>query len=302
MSRFDGPGLSRAREGGNRAQMDALSAMLAALNAPVAKAAAAAATAAAPVLKSAPPAGLPVLGEAMRATIHPVTKVLDAKKGLVQYLASDESIDSYREVVCAAGWQFDRFKKNAPFVDSHDYGTVRNLLGMVTDYTVDTKKGQLVETVQWAIDVETNDLARFGFQMTEAGYLKAVSVGFAPTKYASRWSDEKDWQDAVAQVGMSAANAAICQIIYLSQQQLELSACILGANGNAVAKAFAGGALSDEDLDKLADIAEAADKQISRAVVRSTGVSSVNPADDETTLVRQERSAFLRELQELTNR
>ena len=268
--------------------MDALKAMLDALDAPVTKSAA----------KSEQVAPV-VLGERIVRTIHPVCKVIDAKKGVVQYLASDESLDSYREIVRAAGWQFDRFRKNAPFVDSHDYSTVKNLLGCVTDFSVDTKKSQLVETVQWAIDVADNDLARLGFAMTEAGYLKAVSVGFAPVKYASRWSDESDWQDAVNLLKLSAGDAAVAQIIYLQQQQLELSACILGANGNAVAKAYAGGALSDQDLDRLTDVAE---KTLSQTVVRSTGSAPADPADGAANLVRQERAAFLREMQQLTNR
>ena len=279
--------------------MDALTAMFAALKSPVQKAAGQPAVETAPAAPTAAPEGLPVLGERIVRTIHPVCKVLDAKAGTVQYIASDESLDSYREVVRVAGWQFDRFKKNAPFVDSHDYSTVKNLLGYVTDYTVDPVKNQLVETVKWAIDVPSNDLARFGFQMTEAGYLKAVSVGFAPTKYATKWSDEADWQAAVELLKLSAPNAAIAQVIYLQQQQLELSACILGANGNAVAKAYAGGALSDEDLDKLATVAE---KIFSQERQRSTGPAPVKPADGAATTVRQERSDFLRELQQLTNR
>ena len=269
--------------------MDALNAALAALAvAPVAK------TAAAP----GQPAPAVVTGERIVRTIHPVCKVLDAKKGLVQYIASDESLDSYREIVRAAGWQFDRFRKNAPFLDSHDYSTVKNLLGCVTDFKVDPTKGQLVETVQWAIDVETNDLARLGFAMTEAGYLKAVSVGFAPVKWASRYADEADWQAAVGTLKLSAADASVAQVIYLQQQQLELSACVVGANGNAVAKAYAGGALTDEDLDRLTDAAE----QIFQQKSVLTGSAPAKPADGAETQVRQDRTEWLRELQVITNR
>lgn len=259
--------------------------MLAALAGPFAKA----------VEPSAPACVLPA-GPLIR-TIHPEVKVIDAKAGTVDYIASDESLDSYREIVRAAGWQFDRFRKNAPFVDSHDYSTVKNLLGCVTAFQV--KDGQLIERVKWAIDVEGNELARLGFAMTEAGYLKAVSVGFAPTKWASRYGDESDWNAAVDTLKLTAQDAAVAQVIYLQQQQLELSACILGANGNAVAKAYAGGTLTDEDLDRLTDVAE---QQISQSVTRSTGSAPTDPADGAATLVRQERTDFLRELQSLTNR
>jgi phage/plasmid-associated DNA primase len=40
----------------------------------------------------------------------------------------------------------------------------------------------LVETVKWAHDVPENRLAQLGYAMTKAGHLKAVSVGFIPTK------------------------------------------------------------------------------------------------------------------------
>src|SRR5262245_42586020 len=96
-------------------------------------------------------------------TIHPEVRVLDETKGLVQYVASDESLDSYREVIRAAGWRFTNFSRNAPFVDSHDYSSIDKLVGKVTEFKVD--KGRLVETVQWAIDVPGNLLAQRGFAM-----------------------------------------------------------------------------------------------------------------------------------------
>ena len=46
----------------------------------------------------------------IRRTIHPVTRVLDEAKGIVEYVASDESIDSYQEIVRAAGADFSRFQ------------------------------------------------------------------------------------------------------------------------------------------------------------------------------------------------
>ena len=57
-------------------------------------------------------------------TIHPEVRVIDASRGIVDYIASDESLDSYREAIKAAGWKFTRFAKNSPFVDSHDYSTI----------------------------------------------------------------------------------------------------------------------------------------------------------------------------------
>src|SRR5882724_11029049 len=113
-------------------------------------------------------------GNRLIRTIHPEVRVIDKAKGIVDYVASDETLDSYREIIRADGWRFTHFKKNAPFVDSHDYNTIGNLLGKVTDFKIEKK--QLVERVQWAVDSDS-DLAKLGFSLTEGGYLKAVSVG-----------------------------------------------------------------------------------------------------------------------------
>jgi hypothetical protein len=42
----------------------------------------------------------------------------------------------------------------------------------------------------------------------------------------------------VAQAGLSPEAAGKCRRIFIEQEQLELSACVLGANPSAVAKAY----------------------------------------------------------------
>lgn len=174
-------------------------------------------------------------------------KILDATKGMVEYVASDSSIDSQDEIVDVKGWQFDFFKKNSPFVDSHDYSTIDKLLGRVVNFEV--IRGKLVETVQWAIDCKDNRLAQLGWQMTQGGFLKAVSVGFYPVRRVSRYGDQAAYLQELNKRGLTPENgpSSIC----LEQQQIELSAVIVGANPNAVARAAKAGALSDSDLDFL---------------------------------------------------
>lgn len=185
---------------------------------------------------------------ATRRVIHPEIKLVSKEMGLVDYIASDESIDAHREIVSAKGWRFNRFSKNAPFVDSHNYWSVASLLGRVESYEV--KGGKLVERVKWAIDVEDCELARLGFAMTEAGYLKAVSVGFIPTRYAHSHNSD-DFAAAAKELKLTADQVAQCRCIYLEQEQIELSACIIGSNPNALAKAFKDGAVTEEMLAKV---------------------------------------------------
>jgi hypothetical protein len=230
--------------------------------------------------------------------------IADEKAGVCEYIASDESLDADCEVVRCAGWKFDRMEKNAPFVNSHNARDIGNQLGKVLGGKVEDE--QLVETVKWAIDVPENKLAQLGWAMTKAGYLKAVSVGFLPTKVITRlapdewpgsWSGaqvadanrregKKLWQSLGLEMGRDLADV---QTIYIEQQQTELSACIVGSNPNAVAKclkefacAHKAGVLSDADLDLIS---------IEYARVK-TANSTVEPAVVEKARQRA-RTAFL---------
>jgi len=257
-------------------------------------------------------------------TIHPEVRVIDRAKGIVDYVASDETLDCYREIIKASGWRFTHFKKNAPFVDSHDYNTIGNLLGKIVDFKVDGK--QLIERAQWAID-SNSELAKLGFSLTVGGYLKAVSVGFFPKRTVTKWdSDPKGFQDAIKEMGVSQEDALNLRAVYLEQEQIELSACILGANPNALAKAHIDGVATDETLAKLGfddsglqflhESAAAYDQATpaQRAVIKSEmrritnfrqkkathrAASSDHGAEDEEAIQRQ-RSAFLAELKNVT--
>jgi hypothetical protein len=218
--------------------------------------------------------------EQLRREIHPEIRVVDAKAGLVEYVASDETIDSYREVIRASGWKFNRFAKNAPFVDSHDYSTVEKLVGSVVDFAVKGK--QLVETVKWAIDVAENKLAQLGWKMTEAGYLKAVSVGFMPTKMVTRWDgDRETWSKQIAELGIDEKKTPI-NGIFIEQEQIELSSCIIGANPNALAKSYKAGILDDATLE-----------MISLEQTKRNTVSAAAEAADVALARQRQREAFL---------
>ena len=199
----------------------------------------------------------------LRRTLHPEVRILDANKGLVEYVASDETLDSYKEVIRASGWKFDHFEKNAPFVDSHMYDSIDRLVGKVVDFAVAKKK--LVETVQWAKDVAENTLAQLGWKMTEAGFLKAVSVGFWPVKSVSKYDrDLSGYHKELEKLDMDEESGP--RTIYLEQQQVELSAVIIGANPNAVARAYKAGLLTDAMLETISK--EQTDRNIRAAATQ----------------------------------
>lgn len=225
----------------------------------------------------------------VRRQINVTPKVLDQTAGLVEYVASDESLDSYREIIRVAGWRFGRFQKNAPFVDSHRYDDIAHLLGQVVD--VEIRDGKLVETVQWAIDVPTNLRARIGWDMTRAGYLKAVSVGFVPTRLVTKWdADRTMWLQQLKELGIHEESGV--RVIYVEQEQIELSAVIIGANPNAllqVGKAYKAGVIDDADLQFL-----------SGDVARNPASAASVPgqAADEARAQAQQR--FLRQIETIT--
>lgn len=179
--------------------------------------------------------------------IHPEVRVVDEKLGLVDYVASDESLDHYQEVIRAKGWKFTHFAKNAPFLDTHNSSSIEKLLGQVREWSIE--QGKLVERVQWAIGCG-NVVADIGWKMTAAGFLKAVSVGFYPERYATKYDPDKTlWVQQLNELGMHEEEGV--STIYVEHEQIELSACVLGANPNALAKAYKANALSEEDLAGL---------------------------------------------------
>jgi hypothetical protein len=201
-------------------------------------------------------------------TIHPEVKTLDEKTGLVEYVASDETLDHTAEIIKADGWRFDFFQKNAPFLDSHSNNSITCLLGKVVDFRVENRR--LVETVQWALDAgEDNPLIRFGWKMTTGGFLKAVSVGFFPIKYVNRLEGTKDIGRIAADMGIPKEKADRVERIFLEQQQIELSACVIGANPSALAKAYKSGCLNDDDINDYSDL-YAKRVQFSSAIKQAT--------------------------------
>ncbi len=190
----------------------------------------------------------------LHRTLTPVTKVLDEKQGLVEYIASDESVDSDREIVRSRGWRFDHMKGQMPLMNSHRHDGIEHQLGKVVEYEVRNEK--LYEVAQWAIDVPENKTALLGFKMIAAGYGGRVSVGFVPEVVVGR-DNRKAFHAQLAEINVPNKHKAIR--IYDGQQQIELSAVIVGSNLNAVAiaaKAYKAGVLTDDDLDLISKNSE----------------------------------------------
>jgi hypothetical protein len=213
----------------------------------------------------------------LRRELPIAAKVLDEKKGLVRFVASDESMDHSCEIVRLSGWRFTHFQKNAPFVNSHDYSKVENLFGQVVAYGVEG--GALVEDVQFALTGAGNTLADWVFALYRDKFLRACSVGFVPSKYATKWdSDKNPLLQQVAELKLDPAAAARLACVYIEQEQIELSACILGCNPNALAKsltaiasAYKAGCINEHGVDQLSAAIAASKNALPAAVSADAG-------------------------------
>ena len=178
---------------------------------------------------------------------HLVAKaeVKNEKEGLVKYVASDETLDADGDIVLVDGWDFSRFQKNAPFLNNHRQMSIEDMLGKVV--SADVIDGQLVQKVEWAVGVD-HKLADIGFAMTKAGFLKGVSAGFIPLEMITR-QGTPDFDQRAQELGVKNYENANC--IYIKQQQIELSAVLVGSNPNALIKSYEEGVLGEGDLAEL---------------------------------------------------
>ncbi len=223
------------------------------------------------------------LSEPKRRELAVECKVIDDAAGIVEFVASDETLDAYGEIVRVNGWSFDFFAKNAPFVDSHDYSSIMKLLGQVVSWRIENN--QLVERVRYSREAGT--LAEWAYKMVRDKFLKAVSVGFVPTKMATKWDgDQSGFLAQIAELKIDAQTTGKLRAVYVQQQQIELSQCVLGANPNALAKAYKAGCLSEEDIDKFSTL---------KATVK-TVLATASSADVARTR-RRARAAILLEIQ-----
>src|SRR5438552_11316087 len=111
---------------------------------------------------------------------------------VLDFIASDETLDRYDEVISASGWRLENYRRNPVFQNAHQYGDIIFTLGKALITEVRTigrlpsggERQALFQRIEFATDA--NPMARIAHELYKGGFLKAVSVGFIPLK----------WQDA----------------------------------------------------------------------------------------------------------
>jgi len=151
---------------------------------------------------------------------------------VLDFTASDETLDRYDEIIVASGWQLGNYRRNPVFQNAHQYGDIVFTLGKAL--VTEVREGRLYQRIEFATEV--NPMARIAYGLYRGGFLNAVSVGFIPVRWENG-SEEKGFRRR-----------------YLEQELLEVSAVGIPANPNALALGLKAGAVEKTDLKELVEI------------------------------------------------
>jgi hypothetical protein len=163
----------------------------------------------------------------------------------LDFIASDETLDRYHEIIMADGWRLDHYRQNPVFQNAHQYGDIIFTLGKAL--VTEVQNGRLYQRIEFATDV--NPMAKIAYGLYRGKFLNAVSVGFIPLK----------WEDAPGTASIPDGESGTLDLVkprrrYIEQELLEVSAVGIPANPNALALGLKSGALDKSDLKDLADL------------------------------------------------
>jgi hypothetical protein len=144
------------------------------------------------------------------STLNPQPSAAGNSQPILDFIASDETMDRYDEVIVPSGWRLESYRRNPVFQNAHQYGDVLFTLGkaLITEVRGGGRRGleqaqeqkqergagpsnldprpstsYLFQRIQFATDV--NPIARIAYGLYKGKFLNAVSVGFIPL----RWED-----------------------------------------------------------------------------------------------------------------
>ena len=140
--------------------------------------------------------------------------------GTVTAIASTPDVDRYGDVV-APSWDLEHFKNSPVIMHNHEYDGA--VVGRALE--IDLVGDALMMTVEFD-EHESNPLGQRLAHQYRSGFMSAFSVGFSPGKSTPRAELPKD-HPAYVEKGAGQ---------YFEQNQLlEVSACAIGANPQALA-------------------------------------------------------------------
>src|SRR5689334_10393084 len=173
-------------------------------------------------------------GQSGLRTAIPITVSVpdDGEEAVIDIRVSDETLDRYGEIITAAGWRLENYRKNPVIQNAHQYGDILFTLGRAL--RTEVVGSALIQRWQFAVDV--NPFARIAYGLYRGGFLNCASVGFIPIR----------WEDGTEKTAWTRR--------YLEQELLEVSAVGIPANPNALMLALKSGAVEERDVNELRDL------------------------------------------------
>jgi len=162
-----------------------------------------------------------------------VYKASDIQKlpdGTYEYVASDETVDRYGDVIRVSGWELKNYKANPVILFAHQKD---NPVGLATKVWTESQK--LMVRIKMA-EEGTSPFIDTLRKLMDQKIVRAVSVGFLPTKQPNYIRDEK--------------NDMITGVEYVGQELLENSLVTVPANPMALQTAKAMG-ISEQHLQRV---------------------------------------------------
>jgi Escherichia/Staphylococcus phage prohead protease len=138
----------------------------------------------------------------------------------IRFVASDETVDRYGDIIRASGWQLTNYTKNGPLLFAHDSRSPP--IGTAKAWVEGTR---LLADATF-LEEGVSEFADEIWRITDAGALKAVSVGFLPFEWNLIRGEPDD-----------SGYAPVTGYEFTSQELLELSVVPVPANPQALALA-----------------------------------------------------------------
>lgn len=159
---------------------------------------------------------------------EPSIRKVDEEKRTVEFVASDNSVDSYGTVLPVDKWNLDRYSKNGIVGYMHDvYGESwtksadpDDIIGKGVAFVEDEK---LIVRITFE-PAELNERADKIFRKIQFGSLKAVSVGFRPTGKGHMGNEDRGENPEVYYYG--------------GMELLEVSVVNIPSNANALKRSL----------------------------------------------------------------
>ncbi len=166
----------------------------------------------------------------LRGGLHCEVKDVAGEAPMLDFIATDETVDRYNECIKLDGWNTDNYLANPVVPDCHNYDSVARILGRTVSLKISDK---MVNRVEFALD---NPMGNMAYKMAKGGFIKSESVGFIPLEWNN--GNEKDQPDRT----------------YTKQELLEISLVVVPANpGATIGLALKSGALEKSDLRDLSE-------------------------------------------------